>query len=88
MRLRYQELKQSSRASFSHVLDRLGLETDASTLDEAIASASPERIGSQFGAGFVHTASDGSYRQLLTQEQRERAKSAFQSEIERYGLGD
>lgn len=88
VRLRYPDLKRDAHATFEALLARLRLGVSNERLNEAITSASPERIGTQFGAGFVHTASDGSYVDVLSAEQQERAASVFASDVARYGLGD
>ena len=87
LRLRYEDITRDSHAVFASVLDRLTLPVEPERLDEAIASATPERIGAQFGAGFVNNDRDDAGGAWLTPEQLERAHAAFGEEAARYGLG-
>ncbi len=86
LRLLYKDLKRDARPQLSRVFEGLGLDVTGQQIDDALALASPEQIGAQFGPGFVHAATDGSYSDFLTSEQRALALAVFASDIERYGL--
>ncbi len=88
VRLLYRDLKRDAPGGLSGVFDRLGLAVSREEIGRALAGASPERIGAQFGDGFVNTATDGSHADVVSPAQHERALSVFAEEIGRYGLGE
>jgi len=85
-RLKYRDLLRDARGQLTQAVDRLGLGVTPEQIGGALASASPDRISAQFGAGFVRSEKDVSFDALLSPEQHARAEQAFEESVARYAL--
>ncbi|MFI4897573.1 MAG: hypothetical protein ACIARR_07090 [Phycisphaerales bacterium JB059] len=84
-RLVYARLTRDPVRELAPLLGALGLDHVDSSIERALRACSPQKIASQFGAGFVSTPLGRD--DPLTHEQRARAERCFEGEIARYGLG-